>query len=297
MKPQTKRLMITVAILTGLSTLGCGMFVDRAVNKAMDTAANRVGERVGGAIADNVIGKLQPEMMHLYTMAVFRMLFYHGGYHVANLDYKPGQFTRWQATNVEQGDWFERTLLHRYSNKSEWWRVESKQKDNDGKQQVLIMEALLSPAKEDGSRQVRRMRALFPGEKEHREIPITEANSSKWRLYTNGALTEESLKGMTKGKKSIKVPAGEFSATHVQMKGYQEQNKVDWFMVPTVPGQVVKYQSISKDGDKDKITWTVSLLAYGGDKTTSKLDIDFKQNDPASKTESTDTKTEKSETK
>lgn len=291
MKPKTRRLLITVAMLTGLSTLGCGMFIDRAVNKAVDTAANRVGERVGGAVADNVLGKLQPEMMHLYTMAVFRMLFYHGGYHMADLDYSPGQYTRWQATNVEQGEWFERVLLHRYSNKMEWWRVESRQKDGDGKQQVLIMEALLSPAKEDGSRQIRRMRAAFPGEKEPREIPITEANSSKWRLHTNGALTEESLKGMTKGKKTIKVPAGEFSATHVQMKGYQEQNKVDWFMVETVPGKVVKYQNLAKKDGKDEITWTVSLLAHGGDQTKSKLNIDFKANDPDSKpAEKTETK-------
>lgn len=285
MNSKSKRLFILVTMLTGLSTLGCGMFVDRAVNRAMGKAADKVGERVGGAIADNVIGSLRPEMMYLYTMNVFRVLFYHGGYYVSSLSYEPMQYTRWDASNVEQGDWFERTLMHRYSDGSEWWRVESRQKDEDDKEVTLVMEALLSAPKDSGTRQIRRMRAMFPGEKESREIAITEADSKKWVLSSNRSLTKESMKGMSKGVKTIKVPAGTFSATHLQMKGYNDFSHLDWYLSKDVPGQVVKYRNVTKEDDKEKVDWNIELMAHGTSKIVSKLGVKVEDNDPNNKDE------------
>ena len=283
MTPRSKRLFILVTILTGLSTLGCGMFVDRAVNRAMGKAADKVGERVGGAIADNVIGGLRPEMMYLYTMNVFRVLFYHGGYYVSSLSYEPLEYTRWEASNVEQGDWFERTLMHRYSDGSEWWRVESRQKDEDDKEVMLIMEALLSKPQDNGTRQIRRMRAMFPGEKEAREIGITEGDANKWVLSSNRSLTKESMKGMSKGRKTVKVPAGTFSATHLQMKGYNDFSHLDWYLSKEVPGQVVKYRNVTKDGDEQKVDWNIELLAHGKSEAVSKLGVNVQDNDPENK--------------
>lgn len=284
MSSKSKRLFILLTVLTGLSTLGCGVFVDRAMN----TAANKVGERVGGAIADNVIGGLRPEMMNLYTMNVFRVLFYHGGYYVSSLSYEPMQFTRWDASNVEQGDWFERTLMHRYSDGLEWWRVESRQKDEDGKEVTLIMEALLSTPEDKGARQIRRMRVMFPGEEESREIAITEEDARKWVLSSNRTLTKESMKGMSKGQKTVKVPAGTFTATHLQMKGYNDFSHLDWYLSKDVPGQVVKYRNVTKNDDEEKVDWNIELRSYGTSKTVSKLGVEVKDNDPDNKDEDLD---------
>lgn len=276
MREKTSQLMSICALCLGLSTLGCGMFIDRAVNRAVDTAANRVGEQVGQAVAENVLGGLRPELMHSYTMALFRVLFYNGGYYVSTLNYEPGQFTRWQAKNVPQGQWFERALLHRYEDGTEWWRVESREKAEEGKENILIMEALLAAPDASGSRKVRRMRAQFPDEKEPREVPVTEDQSQRWVLYSGQSLTQESLDGMTVGKESVKVPAGEFQTTRVQMKGYNDQSKLDWYMTEAVPGQVVRYTSTTKDGEgKEQQAWNMELLAHGGQMTTSKLGIDF----------------------
>lgn len=286
MREKTSRLMSICALCLGLSTLGCGMFIDRAVNKAVDTAANRVGEQVGQAVAENVLGGLRPELMHSYTMALFRVLFYNGGYYVSTLNYEPGQFTRWQAKNVPQGQWFERALLHRYEDGTEWWRVESREKAEEGKENILIMEALLAAPDASGSRKVRRMRAHFPNEKEPREVPVTEDQSQRWVLYSGQSLTQESLDGMTVGKETVKVPAGEFQTTHVQMKGYNDQSKLDWYMTEAVPGQVVRYTNTTKDSEgKEQQAWNMELLAHGGEMTTSKLGIDFAKSAPEAQPE------------
>ena len=284
MRERTSRWMAAVAISVGVSTLGCGMFIDRAVNRAVDTAANRVGERVGEAVAESVLGGLRPELMHTYTMALFRMMFYHGGYYVPTLTYSTGQYTRWQAQNVPQGQWFERALLHRYKDGSEWWRVESREKVDEGKENILIMEALLAPPDEAGSRKIRRMRARFPDEKEPREIPVSEDQSQRWVLHSGQSLTKESLDGMTVGNPTITVPAGEFKTRHIQVKGYNDQSRLDWYMAQQVPGQVVRYTSTTRDEDakKDEIVWKVDLLAHGDGMVASKLGVEFAQNDPAS---------------
>lgn len=282
MRAMTKRQITFVALCVGISSLGCGMFIDRAVNKAVDTAAGRVGERVGEAVAENVLGGLRPELMHTYTMALFRVLFYNGGYYVSAFNYEPGQYTSWQGKDVPQGQRFERALLHRYQDGAEWWRVESREKAEDGKENVLIMEALLAAADASGARKVRRMKAHFPNEKEAREIPVSEDQSQRWVLYAGQSLTKESLEGMTVGQETVKVPAGEFDAKHVQLKGTNDQSRYDWYMVTKIPGQVVRYVYTAKDNDgKDKQVWSMELLAHGADMNQSKLGIDFKQNDPA----------------
>lgn len=278
MKQGTKHVLLSAAITLGLSTLACASFVDRAIDKTVDTAANKVGERVGEVIAGKILADLEPAMMHIYTTSVFRVLFYHGGYyHVEDMNaYEPGEYTRWRATNVEQGDQFERVLLHRNEDGTEWWRVESRGKTDDGEELVLIMEALLADVPGSGSKQVRRMRAKFPDETEPREIPITEENANQWIITSNHSLTPESLEGMTVNEaESVTVPAGTYTARHVQMKGYDNQSRVDWYMVDSVPGGLVRYSNTAKDGDKDEKIWDVVLLETGSGQTESKLGIDL----------------------
>ncbi len=266
----------------GISVLACGSVVDSTVNRAVDqtfnTAANRVGEQVGNAIAGAVLADLEPSMMHIYTTSMFRVLFYHGGYYVEGMgSYEPGQYTRWQANDVEQGDTFERTLLRRRDDSTEWWRVESRDRADDGTEMVLIMEALLSEPDASGMRRVRRMRAKFPDEATPREIPITEQNSSQWVITSNQTLTPESMQGMTVDKAvPVTVPAGEYTAQHVRVDGYDASNHLDWYVVDSVPGGLVKYTNtvVGSDGQTTQ-TWAFALLEAGEGSTESKLGVDL----------------------
>ncbi len=287
MKQSTWRLMKIVAIALGLSALACASAGNSVVDRALNRASNRVGDQVGDAVAAKVLAGWEPELVNAYTMAVFRMLFYHGGYYVASKPYTPGQFTRWQGENVQQGEWFERVLLDRRPDKSEWWRVETRATDDDGKQQRLVMEALLSPPTDGGTRKVRRMRVQFPGEAEPREVPVSEQSGS-WVVSTDRSLTKESLQGMTVGKEKITTPAGTFETRHVQMKGYDNVSSISWYMTDKVPGGVVKSLNVITDEDKKQTTvWQMVLIEHGKGSTDSVLGIDFKEvEEPADDAES-----------
>ena len=278
----TGRVLMIWAVILGLSTLACSSLVNQTIDKTVETTANTVGEKVGKKVGDAVAGailtKLDPALMHLYTSSMFRVLFYHGGYYIEDLDrYEQGQFTRWKGENIEQGDSFERVLLRRRDDGTEWWRVESNGTGDDGKKVTLVMEALLSPIDNSGTRQVRRMRAKFPDEAEPREIPITEENANNWVMAGNRRLTPESLEGMTVDKgASVTVPAGTYTARHVQSKGYDGNSTLDWFLVENVPGGMVKYTNTVKDSEgKEERVWTMVLLEAGEGQTESKLGVDL----------------------
>lgn len=275
--------LLTMAALSVAAT-GCATFVDRAVDRTVDKAANRVGEkvgkRVGDAVAGAILSRLNPAMMNVYTSSLLRVLFYQGGYYAEGATpYEPGQFTRWKASNLPQGDWFERTLLARHEDNTEWWRIESRDTTDGGKEMVLIMEALMSQPDAEGNRQVRRMRAKMPGESEPREIPVTEEDAKKWAITNNKVLTEESAQEMTVADPVlVSVPAGKYQARHIQMKGYEAQNRLDWFLSEEVPGSLIKYTSTVKDENgKSQVIWNMELLATGQRDPASKLGVDLTQ--------------------
>ncbi|MEM1348740.1 MAG: hypothetical protein AAGI01_09310 [Myxococcota bacterium] len=278
MKHNTKTLLCTTAILVGLSSLACNMFVDKVVDRTIDTAANKVGNRVGEAVGNKIIADLTPMMQQLMVSS-FNLMFYHGGYYVADqAPYAPGQYTRWRSEGETQSDFMERALLRRNSDGTEWWRVEYRPK---GDKENTIMEALLSAPDPAGNRQIRRMRMKSPGQ-EPSEVPITESNSSTWYLSSQTQLTPESLEGMTVGDASVTVPAGTFQTRHVRFTSYQGAGELDWFMTQKVPGGVVKYRNVVRDEDEESLLYEVVLESFGEGATESKLGIDFdKQPTPA----------------
>ena len=277
----------TLLVCTMLSTLAACSTVqskanralDKTANQAVDRAAKNVGDRVGDAVSAAVLARLEPGLMHLYTKAMFNVLFFQGGYYMQDMaSYEPGQYTLWKGENIQQGEDFERVLLRRHDNGSEWWRVESRAKDSNNKDVTLIMEALLSPIDASGTREVRRMRAKFPGEDEPREIAITQDNANDWMLGGNKELTQESLQGMTvEPAASVKVPAGTFTARHIRMDGYEGASKLDWYLVQEeVPGGVVKYTNTGKKANgEEEVLWSMVLLESGEGRDASKLGVDL----------------------
>lgn len=265
-----KRLSLVVAIIALSGCYTPASIMNRAIDKTVDSAANKVGERVGEAIAADILAN-NPHLLQAYAMGVFNVMFYQGGYYLDAGQYRVGEWSTWNSTGTKEADWYEKTLLRRHENGNEWWRVETQSTDNDGKKQVVIMEALFSAPEATGARRVLRMRAQLPGETEGSEIPITEQNRSSWYMSSQ-KLTKESLDGMTVGEENIEVPAGTFLAKHLSTKGV-DKTKQDWWINDAVPGQLVKFTRTQPDSDE--LYYQVQLINFGSDHKDSKLGIDL----------------------
>ena len=267
----------------GLTSTACSTsyMVDRALGQGMNRATDRVGDeignRLGDAIADHMLSKLGPEMMRAYSLGLFQVLFYQGGYSFQFSGYEPGEYTRWDAKGLAQGDWFEKALLKREADGSEWWRVESRGTDDDGKPIELIIEALFGPENEDGGRQILRMRAKYPHKKEAQEVPVRESDGETWAVSTSNRLTKESTEGMKVGTETIKTPAGTFETAHLRTSNLVNESALNWWVAESsdIPGRVVRYsQDAANDENEDEkaeAVYEVTLLKYGQDATVSKL--------------------------
>lgn len=243
-----KRL-IAVSLIVPSLLSGCALFssfLDSAMNSAGNSAGSAIGDRIGTAIAGSATRYyMTPELTQAYAMGLFSMLYYYGGYTWQGKAYKPGEFTVWEGSDLDQGERFEKAFLKKEADGKEWWRVRSSKKDGS---EEAIVEALFSVPDKTGTQQIVRMRAKFPGQEQLSEVAITEENKGQWTLRPSAKLTAESLKGATVGVETVKVPAGTFKARHVRYA--HGAGSIDWWLSDDVPGGVVKYSVTDSDGGK-----------------------------------------------
>jgi hypothetical protein len=218
----------------------CSTFLDSALDTAAGIVGKKVGDTVGTAAAS----------------AVFATAFYHGGYAFEVKEYRPGEWTRWQTTGMEEGEEFEKAFLKKLDDGKEWWQVIVRSV-REGEKEEVILEALFSPV-EDEHRELLRMRALFPGDEEPSEIPV-EKDSGWYGEPTE--LTDESLAAAKKGNKKVTVPAGTFTAEHIVFKDVRGVG--EWWLVSQVPGSIVKYVIKESAGEGEQDTYTAELADYG----------------------------------
>lgn len=270
----------TTILLAAIALSGCvgaintpAMVMNRAIDNTVDSATNKIGERIGEAIAADMLAK-NPHLLQAYTMNVFNMMFYQGGYYLDAGQYQVGEWSAWECTGREEGDWFSRTLLRRLDDGKEWWRVETVSNGSDGKKETVIMEALFSAGEASGSRRILRLRTQLPHETEPNEVPITEADSQRWYFASGGKLTPESLDGMTVGEENVAVPAGTFMARHLSTKSVDD-TRHDWWLNDAVPGQLVKFARTQPRSEE--LYYAIQLVDFGSGQSESKLGIDFDQ--------------------
>ncbi len=275
-----RRIEIPLAICV-FAALGCANIIDTA----MDRAGTRIGARVGDEVGDQV-GKaaagavrgslmdLTPALMQLYVQALFTAGFYHGGYHWDALSYEPGQWTRWKAEGIDQGDELEKAFLKRDKDGKEWWRISAKGK-RDGKMEEVIIEALFEPTEDAKElRTLLRLRRRFPDDDEGVEVPVTDDNRAKW-YRSPTKLTDESIEGATVGTDKITVPAGSYTCKHLKYAHGAGGDTMEWWVSDKVPGQVVKAVNTRKGGsgkaDADGKHRRTTVLAAQGDDAKSRL--------------------------
>jgi hypothetical protein len=270
-----KVLILIVPIIATMTLSGCGIlfggpgkFLGTAVDKAANVAGDKVGQKVGDTVGTAVAGyadaslrNLSPALMQMYVSSIFSSVFYAGGYTFDyKSEYKPGEWSKWKATGMDEGSEFQKAFLMKDNEGKEWWQITTSS-IRDEKPEEVVLEALFSAPDESGLRKLVRLRSLFPGDKEPAEVPVQE-NSAAW-YHEPVKITEESLKAATKGTESIKTPAGEFSAQHVV---YRDAYGVgDWWLTDKVPGGLVKYQVTPSQTQEKEATdkYTVELTGFG----------------------------------
>ena len=266
-------------VLLVASISGCGLllggraggsFIGSAMDKAANVAGEKVGQRVGETVGTSMAGYadaslrgLSPALMQLYVSSVFNSFFYAGGYSFdySNV-YQPGEWTKWKATGMDEGNQFQKAFLKKEDDGREWWQIVTLSV-RDEKPEEVVLEALFSAPDEAGLRKILRLRSLFPGDKEPAEVPVQE-NSAAWYREPM-KITKESLEAATKGTESITTPAGTFSAQHVV---YRDVYGVgDWWLSDKVPGGLVKYEVTHSQtqGEAQPEKYTVELIEYGKD--------------------------------
>jgi hypothetical protein len=252
-----------VLILAGAT--GCSV-VNSALSGAGDQAGRNIGaSMVGGAGAPTgathasyggggmSLGTMNPAFLNIYMGFIFTYAFSSGGYDVAPIDYKAGQYTRWSGKGREgKAIGIERAHLFDDAQGRQWWKV----KFTDDESKTTILEGLLDPKQQ----KFVRMRAKFPDDPEGNELPMDDQNY----YHPAQKLSKDSIEGATKGVESVTVQAGTFKAKHVVFGGAGGTS--EWWLNEKVPGGTVKQLSKNPRSDEDR--WEMELVAYGNDAKT-----------------------------
>jgi len=204
----------------------------------------------GGGGGNMSMATMNPAFLNMYMGVIFSYAFSSGGYDVSQVEYKSGQYTRWNGKGQNgKAVIVERAHLTDDAQGRQWWKV----KFTDDQNRTTILEGLLDPAQ----KKFVRMRAKFPDDKEGNEMAMSDQNY----YQPPQKLTPESIDGATRGVESVAVPAGSFQARHVvfgAMDGARE-----WWLVSNVPGGAVK--QLMKNPKTDQDRWEMELAAYGND--------------------------------
>lgn len=249
-----------LGIVALAATAACSHMIDSAIYGAGDQAGRNIGASMvgnagapaGGARNASYGGSMSmasmnPAFLNMYMSFIFTYAFSSGGYDVAPVEYKPGQFTRWTGKGQDgKAIGIERARLFDDAQGRQWWKV----KFTDDESRTTILEGLLDPKQQ----KFVRMRAQFPDDKEGNEMPVDD------QTYYHPAqrLSKDSVEGATKGIESVSVPAGHFKAKHVVFGGVD--GKHEWWIDGKVPGGTVK-QRLSASGQDER--WEMELAAYG----------------------------------
>lgn len=244
---------VSIALLVA-AVAGCSV-VDSAVNGA----GNRFGRNVGESMVGNAgtgaggslsMGSMNPVFLNMYMSFIFTYAFSSGGYDVAPVPYKSGQYTRWSGKGHDgKAIGIERAHLFDDAQGRQWWKV----KFTDDESKTTVLEGLLDPKQQ----KFVRMRARFPDDKEGNELPVDEQNY----YHPAQRLSKESIEGATKGIEHITVPAGSFKAKHVVFGGVGGTN--EWWLDTKVPGGTVK--QLYKNAKSEDQQWEMELVAFGND--------------------------------
>lgn len=269
------RSVLAVLAALALAATGCAEMLSSAMGSAANATGNAIGQNIGARMGASInaayppppqgsvtpgggmasaawSGPMMAQMMTYYTGYIFGLAFGSGGYEVTTVEYKPGQYTRWNLpTEDGSTSTLERAYLFADKEGNQWWKV----KFVDGKDQsTIVLEGLLDPK----GQKMLRLRGKFPNDAEGKEMAVTENTY----YVPPTRLTKQSIEGAKNGTEKITVPAGSFTADRV-VYGDAASTHV-WWLAASVPGGTVKQELKSAQQDQQG-SWKMELAAFGSD--------------------------------
>lgn len=249
-----KRALVLAGVL--LSTVSACSLVHRQAASPQEPA------RVATLSEPEPVVAMEPAEAQRYALSLFSLVYYYGGYTWQTRPYAPGDFTQWSARNVSLGQFFEKALLKRNPDGSEWWRIRSVREL--GKCHLeFAFEALLTSADAEGNQRILRLRSKLPGESTGHDIPLA---ASSLALKPTAHLSHLNLEWGTLGWEAVKVPAGLFRARHIRDKS--APGHPEWWLNHEVPGGVIQYSVPSPDGGALSVG-EMELVKAGNDASTA----------------------------
>ena len=257
----------TAALGLIIGAAGCSSVTSKIGEGIGNAVGTKIGNSAGAAVSSRMPAMWTPDFTQMYATLLFTVAFHAGSYDVEPKAYQPGDYTRWRMVEASQNGsdaTIERAFLTKTADGKEWWRVKyivSDASEKPAKVDTIAMEALFTG---DGGQLVR-MRGKFPGDKEAKEMAVTE-NTYGYTKPTS--LTPESIQGATVGTENVSVPAGSFSARHVKYAN-MGGGSLDWWTSQQVPGGLVRYSATGPDSDNAAKNgpsgrqYTVELTAFG----------------------------------
>lgn len=218
------------------------------------------GERFTARLADSIeFTGISFGAMNMYPL-IFNYLFSSYGYGLEFDTYREGEWTTWNITADEEDEPMAMTkgFLKQLDNGQQWWQIILD--NSDKKESSYTAEVLFS---EDRSTIVRYREKI--GDNEIQEKPVSEG----W--YTEPTqLTEESKQGaLSEENVEVTIPKGTFTADQYTFGVAPEISLNIWSSNKgEVPGEVLKYETTSDDGE---LMYKSELNDYGSGAGT-KLD-------------------------
>jgi len=251
------KMSITIVVVLALLCFSCSSFEDMLFGEFQKDADRSSGsgyesaesESEGAGTGSGTVtsGPQWNQLMISQAQMAFSYAFSAGGMWAGQTGYKPGEFTKFQWTmKGETPIVIERACLRELDDGNQWWRVSWK--DSEG---LWIWESLIDIQ----NSQMLRMRARDPDGNEG-EVPV----SGEAVYIPATELTRESVQGAIADKGKVDVPAGSFQADHVVYMAGSDGAQIEFWLVPQIPGGVVKYL-ISQKGEG--VLWNSELLDYG----------------------------------
>lgn len=191
------------------------------------------------------------EFTMLYATSV-----YGGGYSFEGESYKEGQGTVW-LVEVEDQDKdnsyeLERALLKNMPAGLQWWQLRYSDEQGSKLYEYLI----------DADYNINKIRFIHPESGEIVEyIPEEQAGEDAKADRTSEveSISEEDYAGLNKGKETVTVKAGTFSADHLvaeDVEGAEEQYIFEWWLTRKVPGEVLNiWERISRTTLRSEESW------------------------------------------
>lgn len=266
---KTAQIRIAVAVLA-MTGVGCTTITDAVLGGAEQAVGRTLTDRVEQSLyerlapsADELASTgdlpgpdtvMWANFMVSQAQIMFAIGFTATGYQLEDNSYSAGEYAvfRIEDTDMEAEELLiERALLGTDGAGNQWWRLSWSDDEEtwayegllDPEQQLLVE---LWAADPEGSVQ---------------QIAVSEDFTV---TMPSQSLPDEAMRDASRSQESVETPAGTFEAEALRLSDPESDAEAVWWLVPTVPGGLVRYRADEPNGT----FWSSTLVEFGAGATS-----------------------------